>query len=202
MFYLVDWNNGKRYKIDTRPTNVANLYLKGENIMTVDDVLEGLKHCKENDIRFCHRCPYCGVYNCNIKLKEDALNAIKELQVQFDALKKTLKATIKNSRINFGMWKESQAEVERLLAQLQVVEGSAGMSKLEIAKKIIKENYNEADCGIYNSRNVVGDQMHTIYDDGELQIDICYYCSYFEVFGLSCAEFRELEVFYNGLIQK
>ena len=86
--------------------------------MTVDDVLEGLKHCKENDIRFCHRCPYCGVYNCNIKLKEDAINTIKELQVQFNAMKKTLKAVMKNSGINFRMWEETQAEVERLLAQL------------------------------------------------------------------------------------
>jgi uncharacterized sporulation protein YeaH/YhbH (DUF444 family) len=74
------------------------------------------------------------------------------------------------------------------------------MSKLKIAKEIIKERYNEADCGVYNSRNIVGDQMCTIYDVGELQIDICYYYSYFEVFGLSCAEFRELELFYNSLI--
>ena len=73
------------------------------------------------------------------------------------------------------------------------------MSKLEIAKEIIKERYNDADCGIYNSRNIAGDQMYTIYDDGELQIDICYYYAYFEVFGLSCEEFGELELFYNGL---
>lgn len=75
------------------------------------------------------------------------------------------------------------------------------MSKLKIAKEIIKEQYNEADCGIYNSRNIVGDRMHTIYDDGELQIDICYCYAYFEVFGLSYAEFKELELFYNDLIK-
>lgn len=74
------------------------------------------------------------------------------------------------------------------------------MSKLETAKEIIKVLYKYGDCGIFNSRNIVGDQMDTIYDDGELQIDICYYYSYFEVFGLSCEEFRELELFYNDLI--
>ena len=74
------------------------------------------------------------------------------------------------------------------------------MSKLETAKEIIKVLYKYGDCGIYNSRNLIGDQMYTIYDDGELQIDICYYYSYFEVFGLSCAEFKELELFYNGLV--
>jgi hypothetical protein len=75
------------------------------------------------------------------------------------------------------------------------------MSKLETAKEIIKVLYKYGDCGIFNSRNIVGDQMDTIYDDGELQIDICYYYSYFEVFGLSCAEFAELVLFYNGLIE-
>ena len=77
------------------------------------------------------------------------------------------------------------------------------MSKLETAKEIIKELYEFGiDCGIYNSRNIAGDQMDTIYDDGELKIDICYHYSYLEVFGLSCTDFRELELFYNGLTQK
>lgn len=75
------------------------------------------------------------------------------------------------------------------------------MSKLETAKEIIKVLYKFGDCGIFNSRNIVGDPMDTIYDDGELQIDICYPYSYFEVFGLSCAEFVELVLFYNGLIE-
>lgn len=48
------------------------------------------------------------------------------------------------------------------------------MNKLENVKKIIKENFNKGNCGIYNSRNIVGDPMCNIYDDGEVQIDICY----------------------------
>ncbi len=115
-------------------------------------------------------------------LPKDAIDAIIDCAVQ---------------EANELMWKQLNDLAERYEAIQKG--GDAGMSKLEIAKKIIKEQYNEADCGIYNSRNMAGDKMYTIYDDGELQIDVCYRYSYFEVFGLSCAEFRELKLFYNGL---
>ena len=71
--------------------------------------------------------------------------------------------------------------------------------KLDIAKRIIKELYNLGDCGLFNCRNLIGDSMCNIYDDGELSIDICYYYSYFEVFGLSESDFDELLQFYETL---
>ena len=74
------------------------------------------------------------------------------------------------------------------------------MNKLDIAKKIIKENYKNADCGIFNSRNIVGDPMITIYNDNSLAIDICYRYAYFEVFGLSNDEFNELKKFYYNTL--
>jgi len=73
------------------------------------------------------------------------------------------------------------------------------MSKLDIAKDIIKGFYFLADCGIYNTRNIMGDPMTTIYENNGLIIDICYEWSYFEVFGLSKTDFNELEKFYNTL---
>ena len=72
-------------------------------------------------------------------------------------------------------------------------------NKLEIAKKIIKENIKDADCGIYNSLNLVGDDMTNIYDEDGLIIDICYHWSYFEVFGLSDEEFKTLEEYYDQI---
>lgn len=63
----------------------------------------------------------------------------------------------------------------------------------------MKENYKDADCGIFDSRNLVGGRMTTIYADGDLIIDICYGYSYFEVFGLSEKEFEELRKYYNSL---
>lgn len=71
------------------------------------------------------------------------------------------------------------------------------MTNLEKAKETIKEHY--VPCGIFNSRNIVGDAMCTIYKDDGLQIDVCYYYEYFEVFGLTDAEFEELEKYYNKL---
>ena len=73
------------------------------------------------------------------------------------------------------------------------------MNKLEKAKEIIKEYYKEGNCGIYDSRNIVGDWMTNIYNDNGLAIDICYGWSYFEVFGLSDEEFTELCKYYEKL---
>lgn len=76
------------------------------------------------------------------------------------------------------------------------------MTKLEIAKHIIEENINDADCGIYDCRNLVGDEMDTLYEDTEITIDICYGWAYFEVFGLTDEEFSELQDFYSELLKK
>ena len=73
------------------------------------------------------------------------------------------------------------------------------MSNLEKAKEIVKAYYSVADCGIFDSRNMVGDPMLTIYEGESLTIDVCYDYSYFEVFGLSDTEFKELESYYNSL---
>jgi len=73
------------------------------------------------------------------------------------------------------------------------------MNKLDTAKKIIKTYYNYGDCGLFDTRNIVGDAMTTIYDNEGLTIDICYNWAYFEVFGLNHAEFEELAKYYNSL---
>lgn len=73
------------------------------------------------------------------------------------------------------------------------------MTRLDKAKNLIETYYKKADCGIFDSRNTEGDEMTTVYKDRELQIDICYFYEYFEVFGLTNAEFRELKRYYNEL---
>ena len=72
-------------------------------------------------------------------------------------------------------------------------------TNLEIAKRVIEEHFKEANCGIFNCLNWVGDPMVTVYDDAGLTIDICYGYAYFEVFGLSDEDFTELAEFYNSL---
>lgn len=72
-------------------------------------------------------------------------------------------------------------------------------TNLEIAKEIIKENFDKGDCGIFDSRNICGDFMENLYCHNGLQIDICYDWAYFEVFGLTDEEFLELEDFYKHI---
>lgn len=75
-------------------------------------------------------------------------------------------------------------------------------TRLDKAKEIIKDNIGDANCGIFDSRNLVGDKMDNIYEDNELTIDICYDWEYFEVFGLSDLEFSELESYYYELLEE
>ena len=71
------------------------------------------------------------------------------------------------------------------------------MSNLEIAKRIVKENFKDAKCGIFSTRNIVGDEMTTIYAKDGLTVDICYGYRYFEVFGLPDNEYDELYDYYH-----
>lgn len=73
------------------------------------------------------------------------------------------------------------------------------MNKLERAKMVVKDNYDNAMCGIFSTRNTIGDPMETLYEDSDITIDICRPYKYFEVFGLSEEEFSELEKFYMDL---
>ena len=73
------------------------------------------------------------------------------------------------------------------------------MSKLEKAKKVVRENIKYAECGIFNTRNWTGDPMSVIYDEDGLTIEVCYHWEYFEVFGLTDEEFLELVKFYEAL---
>lgn len=85
------------------------------------------------------------------------------------------------------------------MADCPLKEDKKIMTKFEKAKEIIKEHFKEGDCGIYNSRNIVGDWMVNIYNNEGLSIDICYLYNYFEVFGLTDEEFAELCKYYNQL---
>lgn len=72
-------------------------------------------------------------------------------------------------------------------------------TKLDIAKKIIKNNIEDARCGIFDCSNTAGDIMTNLYNKDGLIIDICYHWEYFEVFGLSENEFDELFDYYESI---
>lgn len=73
------------------------------------------------------------------------------------------------------------------------------MNSLEIAKKIIKENYSNASSGLFDCRNIVGDITENIYQDENIKIDICREWGYMEVFGLTKIDFIKLYIYYESL---
>ena len=71
-------------------------------------------------------------------------------------------------------------------------------NRLDIVKRVIRENIEDAPCGIFFSHNIVGDSMVNLYADEELIIDICYDYAYFEVFGLDENERTIVVDFYDS----
>ena len=67
------------------------------------------------------------------------------------------------------------------------------MDRLSKVKKFIQENYYDGDViQLFDSRNLVGDYMETVYDDDGITIDYCPGYHYLEVFGLTNEEYLEL----------
>lgn len=66
-------------------------------------------------------------------------------------------------------------------------------------KELIKKYYKYSKYGIYNTRNIVGDPMKTLYIGKYFKLEICYEYGYFEIFGTTNEEFEELEGYYASL---
>lgn len=98
-----------------------------------------------------------------------------------------------------GKWnKHLKIEQPQEPAQEAKKEQDGQKSNLDIAKQIIRQHFTSGECGIFSCRNTTGDPMEPLYDNGQLKIDICYRYEYFEVFGLSDAEFEELKKYYSA----
>lgn len=64
---------------------------------------------------------------------------------------------------------------------------------------LIKDKYDDAECGMFFSRNDVGDEMETIFSGQFFTLDICYNYAYFEMFGCTEAERNTVECVYKTL---
>ena len=66
-------------------------------------------------------------------------------------------------------------------------------------KKLIEFLKKKFPNGIqmFDTRNFVGDQMFTIYNEDGFVVDYCYEYGYIEVFGLSDEEFNILDAEIN-----
>ena len=67
-------------------------------------------------------------------------------------------------------------------------------------KKLIEFLKKKFPNGIqmFDTRNFVGDQMFTIYNEDGFVVDYCYEYGYIEVFGLSDEAFNRLDAEING----
>ncbi len=73
--------------------------------------------------------------------------------------------------------------------------------EFEKIKELIKKHLGEAECGLFDTRNIAGDRMHNIFNGTYFDLDICYGWCYFEVFGTNAQEFNELKKYYNKLLK-
>ena len=71
--------------------------------------------------------------------------------------------------------------------------------EFELVKNTLEKYIEDAMCGIFDTRNIAGDEMFTIFEGKYFIIDICYHYSYFEVFGTHKEEFKKLEKYYEEL---
>lgn len=64
------------------------------------------------------------------------------------------------------------------------------MNKIDKLKIFLQENYPNEQA--FNTRNIVGDSMETVYNEDGIMVDYCYYYEYIEIFGLTDKEFEDL----------
>lgn len=93
-----------------------------------------------------------------------------------------------------------EKEEEKPAAQQENDEGKI-LSKLDIAKEVIRDHWMLARLGIYNGPNNSGAPVYMIYHDHEMEIYICYCYEYFEVYGLTDDEFADLKKYYDELVE-
>lgn len=55
------------------------------------------------------------------------------------------------------------------------------------------------ECGIYDCRSLIRDEVTTIYKCEGIQVDACYFWDYIEIFGLTADEFDSVYKILNAL---
>lgn len=118
------------------------------------------------------------------KAKIDKMD-LAGLHIAFDCLIKLPKSEI---------GKLSLEEMRKVAYQATGIERQESYEKV---KTLIREKAKEYCCGLYFTRNIVGDLMDTIYTDSYFTVDVCGIYSYFEVFGCDAEEQEELSVIYE-----
>ena len=64
------------------------------------------------------------------------------------------------------------------------------MDKMKDLKKFLEENYPAWQA--FNTKNLVGDNMKTVYEKNGIRVDVCKGWKYIEIFGLTDKEYKSL----------
>lgn len=70
-------------------------------------------------------------------------------------------------------------------------------TKLDNLIAFLKRNFPKG-IPMFDTRNIVGDPMITIYDRDGICVDECRFCGYIEIFGLTDEEFEKVVNEANG----
>lgn len=62
--------------------------------------------------------------------------------------------------------------------------------KIDKLKKFLQEEYPNIQA--FNTRNIAGDSLYTVYEEDGITVEYCYYYEYIEIFGLTDEEFEDL----------
>lgn len=71
--------------------------------------------------------------------------------------------------------------------------------ELKEVKELIKKHYGSADGGMFFTRNIAGDLIETLYSGMYFTLDICNSWGYYELFGCTDEEVKEIKEYYKGL---
>lgn len=64
------------------------------------------------------------------------------------------------------------------------------MNKINKLKIFLQKNYPNIQA--FNTKNLVGDPMETVYNEDGIRVDYCYFYNYIEIFGLTQKQFESL----------
>lgn len=65
-------------------------------------------------------------------------------------------------------------------------------TKVGAIAKFLHEYFNGYSIQAFTTRNIVGDEMETIYEENGVTIDFCWDYDYIEIFGITEDEFDKL----------
>lgn len=71
------------------------------------------------------------------------------------------------------------------------------MERIEKVIEFIKKEFGE-NIQIFDTRNIVGDPMETVYHEDGIMVDSCYRYCYLEVFGMTPEEKKKMHKVFKG----